>query len=439
MWMRFFDDLDLDVAFECFWTNVVFFWFASIMDPGESLGFFWYCMFVSKQKLFRLWSFQKIATNSTQKISKEKLGSGAKFFTLSPLRIVFPLPLHIFQFLLQYQLLRHSKRPYWQSVDVANAALRTGFFAGRSHANFRAMNCTSKQHHFGCQHMEVSTALGLWLHYITESFKFGCSKLNLKRIKLSFRDTCNNPTHFEFCRQLCSPLMPGAVAPAVRILMDSLHCLGGLWSCTGWAPGDATKTRLSMDCSKMQRHQYFTDFYWWKFRNIMRNPLQWIGIWLELADKKQRKSWIWMKLEQLSPSESPWPCTVIFHIPNSFFNRSLFCPNTWIKLQNGPRFSRCHSSTSYIFLPRKSCATTGSTVSVLEASWKLMAEPEPDELRIRKALEVLHHQGSVDAKKHAAHELQVVSFGSWQCRVARWKLKHLETQKLKYWAGGKHT
>ena len=79
----------------------------------------------------------------------------------------------------------------------------------------------------------------------------------------------------------------------------------------------------------------------------MRNPLQWIGIWLELADKKQRKSWIWMKLEQLSPSESPWPRTVIFHIPNSFFNRSLFCPNTWIKLQNGPRFSRCHSSTSH--------------------------------------------------------------------------------------------
>lgn len=70
-----------------------------------------------------------------------------------------------------------------------------------------------------------------------------------------------------------------------------------------------------------------------------------------------------------------------------------------------------------------------------------MAEPEPNELRIRKALEVLHHQGSsVDAKKHAAHELQTVSFGSWQCRVTRcfWKLKHLETQKFKYWAGGKH-
>lgn len=39
IWMRFFDDLDLDVAFEL----MSFFWFASIMDPGESL--FWYVCF----------------------------------------------------------------------------------------------------------------------------------------------------------------------------------------------------------------------------------------------------------------------------------------------------------------------------------------------------------------------------------------------------------
>ena len=125
-WKTYFDSMaiwtNLDAIFwwprfRCgFWMllNQCRFFLICIYHGSRRKSGIFFDMFVSKQKLFRLWSFQKIATNSTQKISKEKLGSGAKFFTLNPLRIVFPLPLHIFQFLLQYQLLRHSKRPYWR-------------------------------------------------------------------------------------------------------------------------------------------------------------------------------------------------------------------------------------------------------------------------------------------------------------------------------------